>query len=441
MLINSRSQQGLVRLIAVAVVIAAGLFALLTTRAQEDPLPPTIIVRLNELELEIGESATLTATIECNAESACYGVQLVLRYRPNILRIEDIRAGAALASSGDTFSFQEIDAVNGTVSFAYLLNTGAVPDADADDTLIEIDMTGLEIGGSLMRFESILVITDSLLPDQIVGIPSYVNVIDPDLPAQFRLSEALPLRDVPSTDGRSLGSVAADQVGTILGFSEDGSWLYIENPIDGQRGWIAFNPLVVSVMRLETVSVVMENSNFPPTSTPSPVVETNTEAEVTAPPSVPTAEPTQVETNTEPEVTAPPSEPTAEPSEVGTNTRAPAITLTPTDEPTSTPQPTDTATATATVAFIASTPTPPANVRTICSPNAVRQVTLPSGVGELWVRDVPAGNRIATLANNNPVTILNQSPRFDRRTRQWWCFVLTPNTIGAQGWVEATLLR
>ncbi len=419
MLINSRSQQGLVRLIAVAVVIAAGLFALLTTRAQEDPLPPTIIVRLNELELEIGESATLTATIECNAESACYGVQLVLRYRPNILRIEDIRAGAALASSGDTFSFQEIDAVNGTVSFAYLLNTGAVPDADADDTLIEIDMTGLEIGGSLMRFESILVITDSLLPDQIVGIPSYVNVIDPDLPAQFRLSEALPLRDVPSTDGRSLGSVAADQVGTILGFSEDGSWLYIENPTDGQRGWIAFNPLVVSVMRLETVSVVMENSNFPPTSTPSPVVETNTE----------------------PEVTAPPSEPTAEPSEVGTNTRAPAITLTPTDEPTSTPQPTDTATATATVAFIASTPTPPANVRTICSPNAVRQVTLPSGVGELWVRDVPAGNRIATLANNNPVTILNQSPRFDRRTQQWWCFVLTPNTIGAQGWVEATLLR
>lgn len=144
-----------------------------------------ITVEFSELTLNVGESGTMLAMIDCPPAN-CNGVALTLTYAPSMIRVDAIRAGEALRVPGDDEYIDSQLDIPGVVQFEYLaaLTSGdTVQPVTPDTPFLELDVTAIGEGVSFVRFESIEVFTEDLSADYVsVGVPGRLRVIAPATP-------------------------------------------------------------------------------------------------------------------------------------------------------------------------------------------------------------------------------------------------------------------
>ncbi len=143
---------------------------------------PVITVQFSELTLNVGESATMLAMVDCPPAN-CNGVALTLTYPPSMIRVDAIRAGQALRVPGDDeYSDSDLD-IPGLVQFEYLAsltNNDPVQPVTPSIPFLEMDVTAIGEGVAFVRFESIEVFTEELSADyETVGVPGSLRVIAP----------------------------------------------------------------------------------------------------------------------------------------------------------------------------------------------------------------------------------------------------------------------
>lgn len=207
-------------------------------------------------------------------------------------------------------------ALNATASAEALLAGSNTPTEAASDTP-DVTSTDTEIPAS-----------DTPSPPTDTPTPRPSETPLPPTPATpvVEARRNLAIRSGPGDSYPVIGDFAINDVGEVVGISEDGRWLRVLLP-DGSRGWIVGSSTFVNLLGDSLVIPTVFVPTFTPTSTETPT-------------DTPTATLTPSATFT------PSNTPTDTPTDTPTATDT--LTLTPSDTPTDTPIPTATDTATET---------------------------------------------------------------------------------------------
>ncbi|MDX2137349.1 MAG: serine/threonine protein kinase [Chloroflexota bacterium] len=202
--------------------------------------------------------------------------------------------------------------------------------------------------------------TRTAIPNTETPIPDTQTPIPPTATPATAVAQVL--RDLvvrlgPGTDYPVVDTIPVDTALTILGITDDGSWLQVELP-DGRIAWLSAGRLVDVSGNIASVAIAQAPTETP-SSTPEPTA-TDTPSATPLPTDTPTA--TATPSLTPSATTTPTSTPTDTPTPTitpsATLTRTPTLTITPSATPTLTPTVTPSVTATHTPTVTpSSTPT------------------------------------------------------------------------------------